>query len=94
MGPTLAWAALDCPSGWAVEYGAAADGPPFLLARLAAQVLRPLESGRPHVVVAWERARDGRKRHAVSAIYTADGDLTALARALWIQPRAADPASR
>ena len=80
--PTLAWAALDCPSGWAL--GQAGDAP-FLLGRLAVAVERPLAPG-PYVVIGWERApREGRKRFAGSALYDATGRLVATGRATWVQ---------
>ena len=46
-----------------------------------------VEAARPHVIVSWPIAVDGRKRHAGSAIFTADGELRAYARALWIELR-------
>ncbi len=83
--PELVWAALDCPSGWAVdEFGR--EG--VLLGRLAARIVAPVGGGGPHVVVGWPVGVDGRKRHAGSAIFTADGELRAFARSTWLVPRA------
>jgi hypothetical protein len=80
------WAALDCPtSAPVVNFGA---GPACVLARLTAQVDREVEPGRPHVVVSRALNVDGRKRHSAAALFTADGDLVARARALWIELRA------
>ena len=39
------------------------------------------------VVVGWPLDADGRKRHAATALYGADGDALAVSRQLWIEPR-------
>ena len=50
-------------------------------------------SGRPSVtwedcvVVARHNGTDGRKHGAVTALFTASGELLGLARAIWIEPR-------
>jgi hypothetical protein len=80
----LVWAALDCPSGWAVD-DFQREG--FLLGRLAARIDALPTPGRHHVVVGWRRAIDGRKRYAGSAVFTADGELLAQARSTWIEAR-------
>ncbi len=82
----LVWAALDCPSGWAVD-DFQREG--ILLGRLAARIDALPTPGEPHVVVGWGRGIDGRKRHAGSALFTAGGELLALARSTWIQLRGA-----
>lgn len=79
------WAALDCPtSAPLANYG---KGPPIVLARLAARLEAPVVAGRPHALVSWEITCDGRKRHAGSALFDAEGSLLAHARALWIELR-------
>jgi serine/threonine protein kinase len=78
------WAALDCPSCAPVM--PAATGKPIVLARLAVDV-RPLPASEPHVIVSEAVARDGRKLTALAALYGGDGELRALARALWIELR-------
>ena len=40
--------------------------------------------GEEHVVLSWSRGDDGRKRHAASALFTADGRLLARADQTWI----------
>ena len=84
--PELVWAALDCPSGWAVDEFQR-EG--VLLGRLAARVVAPVRGGTPHVVVGWGTGVDGRKRHAGSAVFTAEGELCAYARSTWLVPREA-----
>ena len=83
--PECVWAALDCPSSSpAANWGA---GPPIVLARLTASLEGPVEAGRPDVVSSWPIELDGRKRHTGVALFTADGQLLARARALWIELR-------
>lgn len=77
------WSALDCPSGIVTDlFGAVGR---ILLGRLAVDIRRPVESGRPHVVQAWTIDRDGRKLATASALYANDGELSAVGRALWIE---------
>jgi hypothetical protein len=82
----LVWAALDCPSGWAIDtFGR--DG--VLLGRLAVRVLEPPRGGEAHVVLGWPLGADGRKRLAGSALVTGDGRTIAFARSTWLVPKAA-----
>ena len=83
IAPELVWAALDCPSGWAVDEWGRQD---VLLGRLAAKLLVPVRGGEPHVVIGWPRGSEGRKRYAGSAIFTANGELVAYSRSTWIVP--------
>jgi hypothetical protein len=82
--PELVWAALDCPSGWAVD-DFQREG--VLLGRMAARIDRLPSPGEPHVVLGWRVGEDGRKRHAGSALLTADGEALARARSTWLVPR-------
>ena len=83
--PEYVWAALDCPSGWAID---TFNRVGVLLGRMAARVVGRLESGVPYVVVGWGRRREGRKREAASAIFTPNGEPVAYARSTWVVPRA------
>ena len=58
VGPELVWAALDCPSGWAVD-DFQREG--VLLGRMAAEIDRLPTPGEPHVVLGWRIGEDGRK---------------------------------
>ena len=58
-----------------------------LRGRLAARIDRLPEQGQRCVVVGWPLGEDGRKRYAGTALFTAEGELLALARATWIVPR-------
>ena len=85
VSPELVWAALDCPSGWAVD-DFQREG--VLLGRMAAEIDRLSAPGEPHVVLGWRIGEDGRKRFAGSALLTADGEVLARARSTWIVPGA------
>ena len=81
------WGALDCPGGIVTDlFG---DVGLILLGRLAADLRAPVRAGAPHVVQAWPVSRDGRKLRTASAVFTADGSLCAVARAVWIEVPAA-----
>jgi hypothetical protein len=81
--PEIIWAALDCPSGWAVD-DFEREG--VLLGRMAAVIHELPKVGERHVVIGWPVGEDGRKRHAGSALFSAEGDLLAAARSTWIVP--------
>jgi hypothetical protein len=83
--PELVWAALDCPTSAPVaNFG---EGPPCVLASLAARLGCPVRVGEPHTVLSWRIDVDGRKRRAAAALYDSDGILTCASRALWIELR-------
>ena len=86
--PEVVWAALDCPSGWAVD-DFQREG--VLLGRMAARVDRLPVPGEPHVVLGWRIGEEGRKRYAGSALLTADGEVLARSRSTWIVPTKAAP---
>src|SRR6266480_4000719 len=101
--PEVVWAALDCPSGIAAAEAAGLDGEPgwdtaILLGRMTATILaaRPAV-GDPCRVIAWPERRDGRKLTAGSALIGPDGEVLAVAGAVWLtvprseQARAAEP---
>jgi hypothetical protein len=81
--PELVWAALDCPGAIAVGFP---DRGETVLGRLAARIDRLPAPGEPHVVVAWPLGEDGRKLYAGTALFSADGEPLARARAVWIAP--------
>ena len=80
----VVWAAIDCPGAYAV--GGPGRGE-VVLGRMTAEVRRLPEEGEQCVVVAWPLGEDGRKLHAGTALFGEDGELLALARQIWIQPR-------
>jgi hypothetical protein len=85
----LIWAALDCPTSAPIMNDPdAPDYRPCVLARLAVRIDRPVVADERHVVLSWPLEVNGRKREAAAALYTADGELCAVSRALWIELRA------
>jgi hypothetical protein len=80
------WAALDCPGAFAVGFVGRGE---LLLGRLAARVDRIPDVGERCVVVGWPLGEDGRKLYAGTALFSEQGDLYAVARATWLEPRPA-----
>ena len=80
--PVFVWAALDCPSS-APAHGTIAA--PVVLGRLTAALEGPVSVGEPHVIQSWLEAIDGRKRVTGVALFTADGERRAAARAVWVE---------
>jgi hypothetical protein len=86
--PEFLWAALDCPSGWAVL--PVPEGKAILLGELCAEVRGAVRAGEHCVVVGWMLAVDGRKRYAGCAVFAPKGQLVALGKATWLEvPRGA-----
>ena len=82
--PPIVWAAIDCPGAYAVGDGGRGE---IVLGRMTARVLRVPEPGERCVVVSWPLGEDGRKLHAGTALFDEGGDVLALARQVWIEPR-------
>lgn len=89
--PEFAWAALDCPGGWAAARFGRVDRP-AVLGRMAARLPAPIPAGGAHIVVGWLAGGSGRKLAAGSALYSRDGVLRACSRQTWIT--VADPGTR
>jgi len=81
---SIVWAALDCPSS--APLATWQEGSAIVLARFACDV-RSLPPAEPHTIVSEAVSIDGRKRTSAAALYSAGGELRALARALWIELR-------
>jgi hypothetical protein len=77
----LLWAALDCPGGWSCFQ----PGRPALLGTMTAQVVELPGDGEQCVVMGLARTREGRKLHAATAAYGADGRLLGRAEQIWIE---------
>ena len=80
------WAALDCPTYFAL-YDDREELPLSFLARLSARIDAPIKAGIEHVVMAWPIAYDGRKHRAGCAVLSAEGETLAVADALLVAPR-------
>ena len=82
VAPEFLWAALDCPGAFAVM-------PPgarlIVLGELCARIDGRVRPGEPCVVAGWAIGREGRKLHAGTAVYSAQGEPVAVARATWIE---------
>lgn len=83
--PELLWAVLDCPTVFAAFLESDAE-PMAYLVRMNAELRRPVPVEREHVAVSWPTWRDGRKHRAGSALFSATGELLALAEAMMIEP--------
>jgi len=78
--PEFLWAALDCPGYFAI----AAPGETAVLGRMTAEVEPAVSPGARCVVVAWAVGRSGRKLHAGTALFDADGELRGRSAQTWI----------
>ena len=87
VAPEIMWAALDCPSCWAVN----PDGDAIVLGRMYAELWQPARVGDEYTVVGWPRGLDGRKRHSGAVVFSADGEPLAASRATWIALATPDP---
>jgi hypothetical protein len=81
--PEFAWAALDCPGGWAAIRFGQVDRP-AVLGRMAARLLPSIVAQSAHIVVGWLEGVSGRKLTAGSALYTRDGAVQAFSRQTWV----------
>lgn len=81
--PEFLWAALDCPTGYAVSSSQGMRS--VLLGRQTVSISRQPAVGESLVVAAQQTGRDGRKFFADSALFDANGDNVAACRAIWIE---------
>jgi hypothetical protein len=81
--PEFVWAALDCPTYWAV-YDRLVLG---FLVRQQVDVEAPIVAGAQHVVLSWPLGVEGRKRSAGAALFDAGGRLLAHSEALLVEAR-------
>jgi len=89
--PEFAWAALDCPGGWAAVRFGRVDRP-VVLGRMTARLPGPIAAQSAHIVIGWLAGVSGRKLAAGSALYSRDGALQGFSRQTWIT--VADPGTR
>jgi hypothetical protein len=76
----VAWAALDCPGGWAADFSRNT----MVLGRMTAQVNRRPRAGEPYIAVGHLHAQEGRKFLTDTALYAEDGELLGRAEQIWI----------
>lgn len=79
--PEVLWAALDCIGYFA---SAAPDYAVALLGRMTASIPGKVQAGEHAVVMGWALGREGRKLHAATAVFGADGGCRGYARQIWI----------
>jgi hypothetical protein len=79
----MIWAALDCPSIWAV--GEFPEGGFNVLARQRVESLGQVPVGEPSIVTAWPIEQDGRKHLSGVAIHDRDGQLLARGESLLVE---------
>ena len=79
--PEFLWAALDCPSAFALRNELRLS----LLGKLAVDIQRCPKPGERLIAAAWRTGADGRKHFASSAIYDEDKNIIAKANAVWIE---------
>ena len=84
--PEYAWAALDCPGGWAAMHFGRTDRP-AVLGRMATHLAGPVPAGSAYILVGWLDDVSGRKLTAGSALYSRDGVLHGYSRQTWITLR-------
>ncbi|MBN2297475.1 MAG: hypothetical protein JXM72_02720 [Deltaproteobacteria bacterium] len=74
------WACLDCPGAFAVI-----DKLPVVLGKLTADIPGRIHPGQRCVAMGWKIAKEGRKYHAGTAVFSETGALLGKARAVWIE---------
>jgi hypothetical protein len=82
--PEFVWAALDCPTYFAVYGRELVLG---FLVRQQVEIEAPIRAGVEHVVLSWPLAVEGRKRFAGAAVLGPGGEPLARGEALMVEPR-------
>ena len=85
VAPEVVWAGIDCPGAYAACDPGQGE---VVLGRMTARVDRLPSEGEPCVVLGWPLGEEGRKVFAGTALYGERGDVLAVARQVWIVPRA------
>ncbi|MFB9766648.1 hypothetical protein ACFFOS_19865 [Nocardioides kongjuensis] len=75
----IAWAALDCPGGWASDL----EGRPSVLGRMTAELRSLPRTSQRYVVVGELRGLDGRKTFTAATIYGPNDEVVATAEHTW-----------
>ena len=79
------WAALDCPTHWALR-AAYGDQGRVVTARLAARLIAPIPADEPAIVMGWPVAKKGsRFLVGAAAIFSVTGEPLAFSEATWIR---------
>ena len=83
LAPELIAAALDCPGFQALQTGMK----PWLLGEFTCRIDRRVSAGERCVIVGWKIEVKGRRSIVGTALYGPSGELCALAKGVWIEPR-------
>ncbi|MET0282728.1 MAG: hotdog fold domain-containing protein [Steroidobacteraceae bacterium] len=83
VGPQFMAAALDCPGFQALQTGLK----PYLLGEFTCRIDHAVRVGETCVIVGWKIEVKGRRSIVGTALYNAQGELCALAKGVWIEPR-------
>jgi len=79
--PRIVWSACDCPALWALILAAPRHSLDLVVTgSIITNILGRLEAGQPHVVCAWPLGGQRRLLWAGAAVFTATGELRAVAR--------------
>ncbi|TDH64103.1 hypothetical protein E2C06_01770 [Dankookia rubra] len=84
IAPEFLWSALDCAGAFAFTVDAVPQR--MLLGRITGRLQGGIAPGEAVTVLGWQIGREGRKLHAGTALFGADGRLRGIARALWVLP--------
>ena len=79
--PEFLWAALDCPTAYALRVGDRMT----LLGRLAVDIYRRPKPGERLIAAAWRTGEEGRKHFSSSVLLDENREFIAAANALWIE---------
>ncbi len=82
IGTEFLWAATDCAGAWATN---SRQTNPSLLGRFAARFTGTVRAGERCIVIGWPIGHEGRKHHAGTALFKADGQLIGCGRQTWIE---------
>ncbi|KAB2808472.1 hypothetical protein F9L07_23515 [Pimelobacter simplex] len=76
----IAWAALDCPGGWASDL----ENRPSVLGRMTAELRSLPRTSERYVVVGELRGIDGRRTYTAATLYGPGDEVVATAEHVWI----------
>ena len=83
VAPEFIAAALDCPGFQALQTGLK----PWLLGEFTCRIDRRVPVDKPCVIVGWKIGIKGRRAIVGTSLHDEAGELCALARGVWIEPR-------
>jgi hypothetical protein len=87
------WAALDCPSGFAIL--PVTEGMTIVLGQQSARICGSVRAGEKCVVIGWPINVEGRKHMSRSTVFSETGKVVATGRSTWIEvPESDFPAEK